>query len=105
MADFMRWLQNPHQDVKVTPLFPKQPIRKAKTVNIIINTVLGFYDYLMRHEDYSIQLTERLKKQVYLASKKCMKRQLKMYPLANIIANYCNNDSLYLWLSPLNTTK
>ncbi|MFE4525831.1 hypothetical protein ACFRCQ_27720, partial [Cytobacillus firmus] len=31
---------------------------------------------------------------VYLASKKCMKRQLKMYPLANIIANYCNNDSL-----------
>lgn len=33
-----------------------------------------------------------------------MKRQLKMYPLANIIANYCNNDSLYLWLSPLNTT-
>ncbi|MFS7198851.1 tyrosine-type recombinase/integrase [Carnobacterium divergens] len=46
------------------PIFPNQPIRKAKTVNIIINTVLGFYDYLMRHEDYSIQLTERLKKQV-----------------------------------------
>jgi integrase/recombinase XerD len=64
MADFIRWLQNPHQDVKVSPIFPKQPIRKAKTVNIIINTVLGFYDYLMRHEDYSIQLTERLKKQV-----------------------------------------
>lgn len=64
MADFMRWLQNPHQDVKVSSIFPKQPIRKAKTVNIIINTVVGFYDYLMRHEDYSIQLTERLKKQV-----------------------------------------
>ncbi|EAD5190261.1 transposase [Listeria monocytogenes] len=64
MADFIRWLQNPHQDIKVSPIFPNQPIRKAKTVNIIINTVLGFYDYLMRHEDYSIQLTERLKKQV-----------------------------------------
>ncbi|MFO1446009.1 tyrosine-type recombinase/integrase [Bacillus sp. Bva_UNVM-123] len=64
MADFIRWLQNPHQDVKVSPIFPNPPIRKAKTVNIIINTVLGFYDYLMRHEDYSIQLTERLKKQV-----------------------------------------
>ncbi|WP_232700072.1 DUF6262 family protein [Brevibacillus daliensis] len=58
MAEFMRWLQNPHQDVKVTPIFPKQPIRKAKTVNIIINTVLGFYDYLMRHQDYSIIKTK-----------------------------------------------
>lgn len=64
MAEFMRWLQNPHQDVKVSSIFPNQPIRKAKTVNIIINTVLGFYNYLMRHQDYSIQLTERLKKQV-----------------------------------------
>ena len=69
MADFMRWLQNPHQDVKVTSIFPKQPIRKAKTVNIIINTVIGFYDYLMRHEDYSIQLTEHLKKQVSVSRK------------------------------------
>lgn len=64
MADFMRWLQNPYQDVKVSSIFPNHPIRKAKTVNTIINTVLGFYDYLMRHEDYSIQLAERLKKQV-----------------------------------------
>lgn len=64
MAEFMRWLQNPLQDIKVSPIFPNQPIRKAKTVNIIINTVLSFYDYLMRHQDYSIQLTERLKKQV-----------------------------------------
>ncbi|EOO71734.1 MULTISPECIES: hypothetical protein [Bacillus cereus group] len=45
----MRWLQNPHHDVKVSSIFPNEPIRKAKTVNIIINTVLGFYDYLMRH--------------------------------------------------------
>ncbi|PRT39716.1 tyrosine-type recombinase/integrase [Bacillus wiedmannii] len=72
MADFMRWLQNPYQDIKVSPIFPNGPIRKAKTVNIIINTVLGFYDYLMRHEDYSIQLSERLKKQV-LGSRKGFK--------------------------------
>lgn len=64
MAEFMRWLQNPYQDAKVSPILPNQPIRKAKTVNIIINTVIGLYDYLMRHEDYSIQLAERLKKQV-----------------------------------------
>ncbi|AKF95793.1 tyrosine-type recombinase/integrase [Brevibacillus laterosporus] len=64
MAEFMRWLQNPYQDARVSPILPTQPIRKAKTVNIIINTVIGFYDYLMRHENYSIQLAERLKKQV-----------------------------------------
>ncbi len=72
MADFMRWLQNPHQNIKVSPILPNQPIRKAKTVNTIINTVLGFYDYLMRHEDYSIQLAERLRKQV-LGSRKGFK--------------------------------
>lgn len=26
MADFIRWLQNPHQDIKVSPIFPNQPI-------------------------------------------------------------------------------
>ena len=63
MAEFMRWLQNPHKHVKVSPIQPNEPIRKAKTINIIINTVIGFYDYLMRQEDYSIQLSERVKKQ------------------------------------------
>jgi integrase len=31
---------------------------------MVISTVLNFYDYLMRHEDYSIQLSERLKKTI-----------------------------------------
>jgi integrase/recombinase XerD len=34
MADFLRWLQNTHQDKKVSPIFPNQPIRKAETVNM-----------------------------------------------------------------------
>ncbi|PUA38392.1 transposase [Paenibacillus elgii] len=64
LAEFMRWLQNPYKHAKVSPIQSNEPIRKAKTVNIIINTVIGFYDYLMRHEDYSIQLAERVKKQM-----------------------------------------
>ena len=64
LAEFMRWLQNPYKHAKVSPLQPNEPIRKANTVNIIINTVIGFYDYLMRHEDYSIQIAERVKKQM-----------------------------------------
>lgn len=64
MAEFMRWLQNSYGDIKVSALTLQEPFRKANTVNIIISTVMSFYDYLMRHEDYSIQLSERLKKQI-----------------------------------------
>ena len=62
MAEFMRWLQNPYGNIKVSALTFREPFRKANTVNIIISTVMSFYDYLMRHEDYSVQLSERLKK-------------------------------------------
>ena len=69
MAEFMRWLQNPYGNVKVSALALHEHFRKANTVNIIISTVMSFYDYLMRHEDYSVQLSERLKKQI-LGSKR-----------------------------------
>jgi integrase len=64
MADFMRWLQSPYGNLKVTPLTPVVSPRKPTTVNTVLSTVLNFYDYLMRHEDYSIQLSERLKRTV-----------------------------------------
>ncbi len=64
MAAFMRWLQTPYRNLKITPISPVTSTRGAQTINIVISTVIGLYDYLMRHEDYSIQLSERLKKQV-----------------------------------------
>jgi integrase/recombinase XerD len=64
MAGFMRWLQNPYGNLKVIPVVPVMSPRKPATVNMIISTVLNFYDYLMRHEDYNIQLSERLKKTI-----------------------------------------
>lgn len=64
MAAFMRWLQTPFRSLKVTPINPTMSTRSAKTINIVISTVIGFYDYLMRHEDYSIQLSPKLKKQI-----------------------------------------
>jgi len=64
MAEFLRWLQNPYGNFKVASITPTKPIRRAGTCNIIISVVLGFYDYLMRHEDYSIQLSERLKRSI-----------------------------------------
>jgi integrase/recombinase XerD len=64
MAEFLRWLQNPFQNVKITSLQPMKPIRKPRTVNAIVSTTMVLYDYLMRHDDFSIQLSERLKKQI-----------------------------------------
>lgn len=64
MASFMRWLQNPYGNLKVTSMTPVVSPRKPATVNAVISTVLNFYDYLMRHEDYSVQLSERIKKTI-----------------------------------------
>lgn len=65
MAEFVRWLQNPYRDLKVINI--KQTdmkLRKARTINIYLDKVYAFYDYLMRHEDYTLDLSNRLKRQV-----------------------------------------
>jgi integrase len=64
MAAFLRWLQNPYSNLKVTSVRPVDSPRKPNTINAIISTVLSFYDFLMRHEDYNIQIPERLKKTI-----------------------------------------
>ncbi|OLN26632.1 tyrosine-type recombinase/integrase [Desulfosporosinus metallidurans] len=64
MAEFTRWLQNPHASVKVSSISPFVPVRKPNTVNTIMTAVEVFYDYLNRHVDYSIKLSDRLKRQM-----------------------------------------
>ncbi|PEU13474.1 tyrosine-type recombinase/integrase [Bacillus sp. AFS019443] len=64
LAEFIRWLQNPFQHVKVTSIHNTLKKRKARSINIYLDKVYAFYDYLMRHEDYSMNLSERLKRQV-----------------------------------------
>ena len=61
MASFVSWLQNPLPS-NVISLSCDNPKRSPRTVNMILNTVLSFYDYIMRHEDYQQTLSERLKK-------------------------------------------
>ncbi|EGD50232.1 hypothetical protein TheetDRAFT_2956 [Thermoanaerobacter ethanolicus JW 200] len=61
MAEFMRWLQTPHRNVKVSSIKPSQDVLQANTVNAYISSVIEFYDYLMKIDDYSIQLSQRLK--------------------------------------------
>ncbi|MBC8062850.1 MAG: site-specific integrase [Clostridiaceae bacterium] len=51
MASFMRWLQNPYSNMKVSPISTVSSSRTARTINLVISAVISFYDYLMRHDD------------------------------------------------------
>lgn len=61
-ANFIGWLQMPKENTKVIYIGVQGSKRCARTINIILNTVLIFYDYIMRHENYKVQISERLKK-------------------------------------------
>lgn len=66
---FVNWLQNPYKSLKVIPVGSVESARSPRTVNIIINTVLMFYDYTLRHEEYSNNISDRLKKFVSTPSR------------------------------------
>lgn len=65
---FVNWLQNPYKSLKVIPTHQVETARSPRTVNIIVNAVLAFYDYILRHEEYSINISDRLKKFVSMPS-------------------------------------
>lgn len=69
LALFVNWLQNPYESLKVIPVRPTDITRSPRTVNIVINTVLAFYDYILRHEEYSNNISDRLKKFVSTPSR------------------------------------
>jgi integrase len=66
---FVNWLQNPYKSLKVISSVPIERIRSARTINMIINTVLSFYDYILRSEEYSNRISERLRKFVTVPSR------------------------------------
>lgn len=66
---FVNWLQNPYKSLKVIPATPVDSARSPRTINGIVNTVLMFYDYILRHEEYSNAVSNRLKKFVSTSSR------------------------------------
>lgn len=62
LALFVSWLQNPYKSLKIIPTHQVEVARSPRTVNIIVSTVLTFYDYTLRHEEYSTNISDRLKK-------------------------------------------
>ncbi|WP_346937819.1 tyrosine-type recombinase/integrase [uncultured Clostridium sp.] len=69
LALFVNWLQNPYKSLKVIPTHQVETARSPRTVNIVVNTVLAFYDYILRHEEYSNNISDRLKKFVSTPSR------------------------------------
>jgi len=70
LALFVNWLQNPYKSLKVIPTSQVDEARSPRTVNVIVNAVLSFYDYILRHEEYSNNISDRLKKFVSTPSRK-----------------------------------
>jgi hypothetical protein len=66
MAEFMRWLLTPYRNIKVRNMKSTADGKalQESTINTYIGSVIEFYDYLMRCDDYSIQLSQKLKKQI-----------------------------------------
>lgn len=64
MGDFLGWLQRPSSQVSSVAAVPTAPARSAYSINLAVATVIRFYDFLMIHEDYSLQLSQRLKIQL-----------------------------------------
>jgi integrase len=69
LALFVNWLQNPYNSLKVIPTSSVENTRSPRTINIIVNTVIIFYDYLLRHEQYSNNISDRLRKFITSSSR------------------------------------
>jgi len=61
IAGFLAWLKNPGILKKIVPLRFK-PEHQPQTINAMVDTVVMFYDYLLRHEGMENQLSEKLVK-------------------------------------------
>lgn len=61
LAELIAWLKYPTLPEKVIPLM-LEPSVKAQTINAIVDTVLGFYNYLLLHDGFENSLSEKLVK-------------------------------------------
>lgn len=61
LAEFIAWLKWPKIHEKVIPMQLEQMV-KAQTINANVDTVLGFYNYLLLRGEYENQLSQKLVK-------------------------------------------
>lgn len=61
IAGFLAWLKNPDILKRIVSL-RFEPEHQPQTINAMIDTVVAFYDYLLRHEGMENRLSEKLVK-------------------------------------------
>lgn len=61
LAEFVAWLQNPYLGQKVVPI-RYENARLPQTVNKTVDTVVAFYEYLVRYDEYEKNLPASLVK-------------------------------------------
>lgn len=61
LAEFIAWLKYPSYSEKVIPML-LEPKLKAQTINAIVDTVIGFYNYLLLHDGMEKSLSQKLVK-------------------------------------------
>lgn len=61
VSRFIFWLKNPYRSVQLLPVHPVEQARTAGTINQIITTVSGFYDYLWRQDDLASDLNAKMR--------------------------------------------
>jgi len=61
LARFIAWLKNPDINKRVIPL-RLEAMHKARVINANVDTVIAFYDYMMRREGLENRLSEKLAK-------------------------------------------
>ena len=59
LARFVGWLKNPDIEKKIVA-FREKPAHAAETINKHVDTVIAFYDYLMRRDGLENRLSEKL---------------------------------------------
>jgi integrase/recombinase XerD len=64
LAEFIGWLRNPSQSIKVLNINEVRAKRSERTVNTIITCVIGFYDYLNRLEQHENEINNKVLKEI-----------------------------------------
>ena len=59
LAEFIAWLKYPSYSEKVIPMM-LEPKLKAQTINAVVDTVIGFYSYLLLHDGMENRLSQKL---------------------------------------------
>lgn len=65
LVEFVGWLRNPYESIKVTSLRPVQAKKTERTVNLTVTAVTNLYDYLYRNEELPQDMGEKLMRQVF----------------------------------------